>query len=349
MINKQHARILIVDDIEDNRFTLERRLKRDGFENILMAENGNIALELVNKQDFDLLLLDLMMPGISGLDVLKTMKADPRQRNIPVIMVTASDEIETAAECIVSGADDFITKPFNATLLRARVGACLEKKRLRDTEEIYLARVETDKKRTQEILKTVLPNDIAVELQSTGRVRSRKYDDIGILICDLVGFTSFCEKNDAELVVETLQNLVEKFEDIFVKFGLEKVKTVGDAIVAVGGLNRFTPNAVKSCVEAGFQLKKIANGFSPAFGLHVGIHLGSLVAGTVGQKTLQFDILGKDVNIAFNICDISDDNQALLSSEAWMSVRKEVSAKSIGLKRLKSGQEMELFECHFEG
>ena len=111
----------------------------------------------------------------------------------------------------------------------------------------------------------------------------------------------------------------------------------------------LTMTSSNSSTSLPFQLKKIANAFSPAFGLHVGIHLGSLVAGTVGQKTLQFDILGKDVNIAFNICDISDDNQALLSSEAWMSVRKEVSAKSIGLKRLKSGQEMELFECHFEG
>ena len=125
MINKEHACILIVDDIEGNRFTLERRLKRDGFENISMAENGNIALELLKKKDFDLLLLDLMMPGISGLDVLKTMKADPRQRNIPVIMVTASDEIETAAECIVSGADDFITKPFSMGILIARIRANL--------------------------------------------------------------------------------------------------------------------------------------------------------------------------------------------------------------------------------
>ena len=344
MTNKEHASILIVDDIEANRFTLERRLKRDGYQNISMAECGKSALELVKANDYDLLLLDLMMPGISGLEVLKSMKADPRQRKIPVIMVTASDEIETAAECIVSGADDFITKPFNATLLRARVGACLEKKRLRDTEERYFNRIESDKKRTQEVLKTVLPSDIAIELQSTGRVRSRKYDDVAILICDLVGFTSFCERNDAELVVETLQKLVEQFEDVFIRYSLEKIKTVGDAIVAVGGLSRFNPNAVKSCVEASNDLKKIANTFSPSFGLHIGIHIGSLVAGTVGCKTVQFDILGKDVNIAFNICDMSHTNQVLLSSDAWMSVRNEVAAKSIGLHRLKSGHDTELFE-----
>ena len=226
MINKEDANILIVDDIEDNRYTLERRLKKDGYTNIFLAEGGKVALEMDTENKFDLILLDLMMPDMSGLEVLKHLKGDPLQRSIPVIMVTASDEVETAAECIINGADDFITKPFNGTLLKARVGASLEKKRLRDTEENYLDRVETDKKRSQQILKTVMPTSVANELQSSGKVRSRRYDDVAILICDLVGFTSFCEKNYAELVVETLQGLVENFEKAFEDFGLEKIKTV---------------------------------------------------------------------------------------------------------------------------
>ena len=345
MTNKEQAKILVVDDIEANRFTLERRLKRDGYANVSLADCGKAALSFVESAEFDLVLLDLMMPDMSGLEVLKILKSDPRYRKIPVVMVTASDEVETAAECILSGADDFITKPFNATLLKARVGACLEKKRLQDSEDLYLSRVESDKQRSQEVLKTVLPNDVAVELQSTGRVHSRRYDDVAILICDLVGFTAFCEQNDPEIVVKTLQTLVEAFEQVFAKFGLDKVKTVGDAIVAVGGLARPAPEAVKSCVSASLMLRDIANAFEPSFGLHVGIHSGSLVAGTVGKSTIQFDILGKDVNIAFNICDLSESDQILLSSDAWMHVRNEVVAKSAGLARLKSGQDIELFEC----
>ena len=112
MINKEDANILIVDDIEDNRYTLERRLKRDGYTNIFLAEGGKTALEMASENKFDLILLDLMMPDMSGLEVLKYLKGDPLQRSIPVIMVTASDEVETAAECIINGADDFITKPF---------------------------------------------------------------------------------------------------------------------------------------------------------------------------------------------------------------------------------------------
>ena len=159
-MNKKEAKILIVDDIEDNRYTLERSLKRDGYENISLAECGKEALDLVNKSKFDLILLDLMMPDISGLDVLKQLKGNPVQRNIPVIMVTASDEVDTAAECIKNGADDFVTKPFNRTLLRARVDASLDKKGMRDREEVYLDKVETDKKKSQQILKTVMPNSV---------------------------------------------------------------------------------------------------------------------------------------------------------------------------------------------
>ena len=345
MINKEDANILIVDDIEDNRYTLERRLKRDGYKNIFVAEGGRSALGMVAEHKFDLILLDLMMPDVSGLDVLKYLKGDPLQRSIPVIMVTASDEVETAAECIINGADDFITKPFNGTLLKARVGASLEKKRLKDSEETYLDRVETDKKRSQQILQTVMPTSVARELQSSGKVRSRRYDDVSILICDLVGFTSFCEKNDPELVVETLQVLVESFENAFEDFGLEKIKTVGDAIVAVGGLSSHNLSPVKSCVDCAHKLKEIANSASIPWYLHVGIHLGSLVAGTIGSKTVQFDILGQSVNIAFNICDMSDPNQILISSDAWMTARNEIKVKSVGLKRLKSGQDIEMLEC----
>ena len=123
MINKEEANILIVDDIEDNRYTLERRLKKDGYKNIFSAEGGKTALQMATENKFDLILLDLMMPDMSGLEVLKHLKGDPLQRSIPVIMVTASDEVETAAECIINGADDFITKPFSLKEIEIRINS----------------------------------------------------------------------------------------------------------------------------------------------------------------------------------------------------------------------------------
>ena len=124
--------LLVVDDIEDNRFALSRRLAREGYLNVTTAADGRQALDLLNSKLFDLVLLDIMMPNVNGYEVLAEMKANDSLRHIPVIMISAVDEIESVIRCIELGAEDYLPKPFNPTLLRARVGACLERKRLHD-------------------------------------------------------------------------------------------------------------------------------------------------------------------------------------------------------------------------
>ena len=126
------AALLIVDDIDDKIFTLTRRLARQGYPNLTSAVDGRQALELLNSKPFDLVLLDIMMPNVNGYEVLAQMKASVSLRHIPVIMISAIDEIDSVIRCIELGAEDYLPKPFNPTLLRARVGACLERKRLHD-------------------------------------------------------------------------------------------------------------------------------------------------------------------------------------------------------------------------
>jgi sigma-B regulation protein RsbU (phosphoserine phosphatase) len=126
------AALLVVDDNEDNRYTLTRRLHREGYKNLSLASNGREAIDRLNAQPFDLVLLDIMMPDMNGYDVLEQVKATPALRDIPIIMISSLDEIESVIRCIELGAEDYLNKPFNPTLLRARVGASLEKKRLRD-------------------------------------------------------------------------------------------------------------------------------------------------------------------------------------------------------------------------
>ena len=126
------AALLVVDDNEDNRYTLTRRLNREGYKNLTMAKNGREALDKLKAQPFDLVLLDIMMPDMNGYEVLEQVKATPALRDIPIIMISSLDEIESVIRCIELGAEDYLGKPFNPTLLRARIGASLEKKRLRD-------------------------------------------------------------------------------------------------------------------------------------------------------------------------------------------------------------------------
>jgi DNA-binding response OmpR family regulator len=135
-----HA-LLVVDDNEDNRYTLTRRLAREGYTNVTTADNGRQALELLAARDFDLVLLDVMMPELNGYEVLARLRADARLRHVPVIMISAVDQVESVVRCIELGAEDYLPKPFDPVLLRARVGACLEKKRLRDQEVRYIQEV----------------------------------------------------------------------------------------------------------------------------------------------------------------------------------------------------------------
>ena len=135
------ARILIVDDKEANRNILNERVNALGHISIL-AENGLSALAQIRKQPPDLVLLDILMPGMDGYEVLCHLKDNTSLRHIPVIVISAVDDMENIVRCIEKGADDYLTKPFNPTLLKARIGSCLEKKRLHDQEEQYLHRVE---------------------------------------------------------------------------------------------------------------------------------------------------------------------------------------------------------------
>jgi diguanylate cyclase (GGDEF)-like protein len=132
------AKILVVDDVASNRHILVTYLQKQGISNIFQAENGREALEHIRSNPIDLLLLDVMMPEVDGFEVLEQMKNDQNLRNIPVIMITALDDMDSTVKCIKSGAEDYLLKPFNKVLLQARVFACLEKKYLRDVEREYL-------------------------------------------------------------------------------------------------------------------------------------------------------------------------------------------------------------------
>ncbi len=149
--------LLVVDDNEDNRYTLTRRLTREGYSNLTTATNGREALELLQSKPFDLVLLDIMMPDMNGYEVLERMKADGDLRNIPVIMISALSEIDSVIRCIELGAEDYLQKPFNPTLLRARIGATLEKKKLRDEVRASLLRLELELDAARKLQMGMLP------------------------------------------------------------------------------------------------------------------------------------------------------------------------------------------------
>jgi class 3 adenylate cyclase len=287
-----------------------------------------------------------MMPVMNGYEVLEHIKSDMALRDIPVIMISAVDEMESIVRCIKAGAEDHLPKPFNASLLKARIGASLEKKRLRDQESIYLKQIEVEKKRADDLLHATLPAAAVHELKATNAVRPRRFEDVAVLFCDVVGFTSYCDKHTPEEVVSHLQALVIEFEEIAARYGLEKIKTVGDAFMATAGLLQHVEVPAAASVQAGFDMIAASRQLEAGWDVRVGIHIGPVVGGVIGRKQYLFDIWGDTVNIAARIVDQADPGTVLVSDTVWRNLGDLFRGSSKGLVELKGKGDIELIQCH---
>ncbi|MGE0736317.1 MAG: adenylate/guanylate cyclase domain-containing protein [Alphaproteobacteria bacterium] len=337
--------ILIVDDVDDNRYTLARRLKSDGYANIAAVESGAAALDKLTEGKFDLVLLDVMMPAMSGIEVLERIKSDPKLRHIPVIMISAADEMEKVVRCIQLGAEDYLAKPFNATLLKARVGAALEKKRLRDRDAEHRRDLEQERKRIETILGSVFPGQIASELKDTQTVAPRRHERVAVLFADVVGFTRFCDANPPELALGHLRELVAAFEEIAPRHGVDKIKTVGDSFMAAAGLLGAHSEPALAAVRCGLEMAKVAQTIEPRWSVRVGIHFGPVVAGVLGRRQYVYDIWGDTVNTAARIVGQAGPGSVVVSDALWMHVEDRCSGRFLGPIELKGKGKVELFEC----
>lgn len=344
-MTQKDARILVVDDNGDNRFTLKRRLKKLGYGNLEIAVHGRDALEKMQEQPFDLILLDIMMPEMDGYEVLETVKRDMQLRHIPIIMISAADQLESVVKCIELGAEDFLPKPFNATLLRARVSASLEKKALRDQEQAYRAQIVAEKKRTDELLHSIIPAMAVQELKQTGVVRPRNFDAVGILFCDIVGFTAYCDRNLPETVVAHLQALIETFEQIVDDFQMEKIKTIGDAFMATSGLLRPVEAPLLTAVRCGLEMSRAAREMEPNWEVRIGLHFGPVVAGIVGKQQFLYDVWGDTVNIAARLVEHSSPGAVAMTAAAWQEIQDECEARSLGVIDIKGKGKLDVVEA----
>lgn len=337
------GRILVVDDVAANRDVLVRRLERRGH-TTAQAGDGREALDALGRSGpFDLVLLDLLMPGMNGYETLRRMKDDPALRHVPVILVTALGEVESVVRCLEAGAEDYVTKPFDPVILEARIGAALERKRLRDREALHLARIEEEQKRADRLLRVILPGVVVEELQARARVAPRRRAEVAVLFTDVVGFTTYCDENDPDLVMDGLQEMVELFEACAERHGLEKIKTIGDAFMAAAGLLEPAENPVLACVRCGLDMVEGTRGLASGWRVRIGIHHGEVMAGIVGHKKFLFDVWGDTVNTASRVESNGLPGQVCLSKEAWEKVEGLCRGRSRGTIEVKGKGAMELF------
>jgi adenylate cyclase len=317
--NPEPGRILVIDDDNDARDVLARLLRGRGHD---VSDFANPLAALTSLGDHlpDVVLLDVVMPGANGIDILREFKANPKLSDIPVVMVSGLGDLECVVQCIQMGAEDYVAKPFDRVVLRARVEACLEKKRLRDREAKYLQQIEKERKRSNDLLHVILPKPIVNELRATGRVSPRRHDNVAVLFADVSGFTKWSDVHQPEEVVDRLQKLVELWEVASHANRMLKIKTIGDAYMATAGLLRSVDDPVLACVRCGLAMAEATGSVAPDWKLRVGIHVGPVVAGILGKKRFCFDLWGDTVNTASRVESNGVPGSVCLSKDAWHRV-----------------------------
>jgi adenylate cyclase len=357
-VSTDHATLLVVDDNEDNRYTLTQRLNQEGYANLLTAANGREALALVRSTAIDLILLDIMMPEMSGYDVLERIKGNTELQHIPVIMISAVDEMDSVIRCIELGAEDYLSKPFNPTLLRARVGASLQRKQLHDQVRLQAAelaewnrslenRVAEQLAEIERIgrLRRFLSPQIADLIVSSGqeKVLENHRRDITVVFCDLRGFTAFAETAEPEEVMSILGVYHQVLGDLIHKYEGTLERFAGDGLNILFNDPLPCPDpsvrAVRMAIEMRSAIAELATnwrrlGHELGFGL--GIAHGYATLGRIGfEGRYDYSAIGPVVNLAARLCEEAQSGQILIDGRVQVAIEQIVETEPAGQLALK--------------
>jgi len=318
--------LLIVDDNKVNRILLARGLEGDGHK-VETAENGKQALEKLRTDSFDLVLLDIEMPEMNGYQVLETCLQDPDLRDIPIIMTSSLDEIDSVVKCVELGAEDYLNKPVNPILLRARVNASLEKKRLRDEQ--------------RKLFRTFATKEVADELLKTGFSLGGKYVNASVMFADIRSFTTIGEKQDASETIDLLNNYFAlMFEAIIGNHGTVN-QLEGDGLMAIFGAPIHQEGHCEHAVRAALEMIELLRGFNVEqaaqnkiqIEIGVGIATGRVIAGYTGtQHRATYTCVGDTVNIAARIEKYTKEarHSILIDQYTFEGLPKDIEVEALG-------------------
>ena len=336
-VEAESGRLLVVDDSPINCDVLSRRLQRLGH-TVATAEDGLQALAMLREQPFDLVLLDIMMPELNGYEVLQRLKADDALRDLPVIMISALYELDSVVKCIELGAADYLPKPFNPVLLKARVDACLEKKRFRDKEIAYqqeLQRLNQDLEVRNNFIRETFgryTSDALVDrlLESEeGLNLGGKTCEVTILMSDLRGFTAVSERLTPPQVVTLLNIYLGVMTDVIMQYQGTINEFIGDAIFVIFGAPIWRPDHAQRAVACAVAMqlamaevneRNRAAGL-PEIAMGIGLNTGEVVAGNIGsERRAKYGVIGSQVNLTARIESYTLGGQILISEATRQAV-----------------------------
>jgi adenylate cyclase len=355
--NNQSSSVLVVDDTEMNRDMLCALLAADGHESAV-AENGRVALEKIQKNSYDLILLDVMMPEMDGYQVLERLKSKPNLRDIPVIVLSALDEIGSVVRCIELGAEDYLPKPFDPVLLRARIGACLEKKRLRDQEVRLRGELEawnkTLEQRVQEQLRQLerlerlkrffSPQlaELIVSGDAEDPLKTHRRE-LTVVYLDLRGFTAFAETAEPEEVMEILHQYHAAMGKLILEYEGTLEHFAGDGMMIFFNDPMPMPNPAEQAIRMTLAMRERVNeltvkwrklGYDLDFG--VGIAQGYATIGAIGfEGRWEYGAIGSVPNLAARLCGEAKPGEILVTQRLLAGVDELFEAEPAGELTLK--------------
>ena len=239
--------LLVVDDNKVNRILLSRGLEQDGHQ-VETAENGKQALEMLRRDSYDVVLLDIEMPEMNGFELLEACLQDTDLRNLPIIMTSALDELDSVVKCIQLGAEDYLNKPINPILLRARVNASLEKKRLRDEQ--------------RKLFRTFATKEVAEELLKTGFSLGGKRVEGSAMFTDIRGFTTLAETQNPADTIDLLNSYYALMFDAISDHGGTVNQMLGDGILAIFGAPAPQEDHAERAVQAAIEMIDLIGAFN---------------------------------------------------------------------------------------
>ncbi len=340
-MSESSANILVVEDSSVNQRLLQDLLQKQGYQVSIVA-NGREALDVLEDNLPDLILLDIVMPQMDGLELCRRLKAGKATRDIPVIFVSSLQGTRDKLLGFDAGGVDYITKPFQPREVVARVDTHLKLCRLQHQLEEQNRRLEEEKLKSETLLLNVLPVQVAKELIEKGHFTPQRYDNVSVCFVDIVQFTAAASLLEPEIVIAELNDIFTGFDCIVEKHDCERMKTVGDAYLCVCGFSEEKEDHAHNMATAALEmidfLVRRNEHATHQWQVRIGIHTGSVVGGIVGTKKYLYDIFGDTVNIAARLeglappmrVTVSEDVYRLLGQDFILSCSSEVAMKGKG-------------------
>ena len=348
--------VLYIDDEEDNLVVFRSAFRRDF--NVLTTTSPTEAIAFIKSQEIPVVVSDQRMPLCTGVELFQQI---PKNFDNVRIILTGFSDVEIIIKAINNcNIYRYLTKPWDQDEMKSTLDLAVEKyylqksnsqllldlqaanEHLEEKVKIRTQELEDEKEKSERLLLNILPGEIAEELKQQGSVQPRRYDDVTVIFLDIVGFTKIAEQMPPEALIEELDFYFKAFDNIFQKHRVEKIKTIGDAYLAVSGLPIPDDNHAVNAIEAAREIMDFVNEEKdrrPAsFDLRIGIHSGSVIAGVVGNTKFAFDIWGDNVNTAARLesngeqgrINVSESTFRLTNGRYSFEQRGKVSAKYKG-------------------